>query len=91
LDFLAKAIEVLNNGEVTAPFGLWLVVHRDKKGREHKEGTLEKLAGEEMLEGDAFWLLMCCHQKRIRRRRQRRMRSIDHLVRRATGSMDKHN
>jgi hypothetical protein len=73
LDFLAKAIEVLNNGEVTAPFGLWLVVHRDKKGREHKEGTLEKLAGEEMLEGDAFWLLMCCHQKRIRRRRQRRM------------------
>jgi hypothetical protein len=27
LDFLAKAVEVLNRPEVTTSFGLWLVVH----------------------------------------------------------------
>jgi hypothetical protein len=53
LDFLAKVIKILDSGEVTASFGLWLVVHGGKKGREHKEGILEKLAAG-MLAGGVF-------------------------------------
>ncbi len=58
LDFLAKAIEVLNNGEVTAPFGLWLI-HRDTKARHGggswwvEEGEVQGRQREEQEEGEA--------------------------------------
>jgi hypothetical protein len=53
LKHFAVVIKILDSGEVTASFGLWLVVHGGKKGIEHKEGTLEKLAAG-MLAGGAF-------------------------------------
>ena len=40
LDFLAKALEVLNCGKVTTSLGSWLVVHDGKKG-EYKEGSID--------------------------------------------------
>ena len=55
LDFLAKAIEVLNCGKVTALFGLWLIVY---DGGDLKESSKdgERLARERLA------VLMCCQQ-----------------------------
>jgi hypothetical protein len=54
LDLFAKAIQQWRGQE---PFGLRLLVHRDKKGREHKEGDLEKLAGDAFVVSAADVLL----------------------------------
>jgi hypothetical protein len=37
LDFLAKAVEVLNCGEVTMLFGSWLIVHYGKGQRAQRK------------------------------------------------------
>ena len=63
LDFLAKAVEVLNHGEVTALFGSWLVVHdgeraagmeKRSEGRRKGGADGERVLAEQLC-SEGFW------------------------------------